>query len=159
MRVYYIGLSTLLVVFLLAGSGCGNRLVPVEGVVTLDGKPVEGATVMFVPTEGSGRPATGATESDGSFRLKSFDSGDGILPGNYKVTVSKIEGGPIPKAPEVHEEDADRMTQRMEEFFKTRRLSKRTLLPGIYSNAATTPLSCKVPYAGKLMLDLQSKTK
>jgi len=37
---------------LLAALGCGDKnLVAVKGVVTLDGQPVEGALVKFIPAE------------------------------------------------------------------------------------------------------------
>jgi len=40
-----VGLGGLLVAFI----GCGTGLKSVEGVVTMDGKPVDGASVAFVP--------------------------------------------------------------------------------------------------------------
>jgi hypothetical protein len=53
-----------------ASTGCGGQPTLqteyVEGVVTLDGQPVEGATVTFVPVaEGQGAPATGMTNAQG----------------------------------------------------------------------------------------------
>lgn len=74
-------------------AGCGPRTpatIPVRGVVILDGKPVEGATVGFTPTEGV-RPATGSTNALGEFSLTTFAPGDGALPGQHTVTVSKIK--------------------------------------------------------------------
>lgn len=88
--------------------GCGSgrpETVPVSGVVTLDGKPIEGANVMLYPDTGElagagtqgkksdavGRPAVGATDKDGKFTLETFEPGDGALPGKYKVGVIKKE--------------------------------------------------------------------
>ncbi len=34
---------------LAAGCGGSGKFVPVEGVLTLDGKPVEGATISLLP--------------------------------------------------------------------------------------------------------------
>lgn len=91
---------------LLALVGCGsdphvaNRpdVVPVTGVVTLDGAPVEGATVTFVNTAGmapgeqvTGRSSVGRTDESGRFELTTFESGDGAVPGGYTVTVTKYE--------------------------------------------------------------------
>ena len=77
---------------LLAGViGCGPRrptTYPVSGVVTLDGKPVQGATVMLRPEVG-GRPAVGTTNQRGEFKLTTFDQNDGALPGQHVVTVVK----------------------------------------------------------------------
>jgi hypothetical protein len=72
-------------------SGCGPSrptTYPVSGVVTLDGKPIQGATVMLMPQAG-GRPATGTTNQRGEFSLTTFDRNDGALPGKHTVTVVK----------------------------------------------------------------------
>src|SRR5437773_10785720 len=76
----------------LAGFGCGGKDQPVkvEGVVTLDGEPVEGAIVSFLPDEGGGRFAHGLTAKDGSFRLTTYKPDDGALRGDYRVTVTLI---------------------------------------------------------------------
>jgi len=75
-------------------SGCGGsgrpETIPVSGTVTLDGKPVAGASVMFSP-EPSGRPATGVTDEQGRFTLKTFEAGDGALVGKHTVTVALVK--------------------------------------------------------------------
>src|SRR5262245_38938119 len=75
------------------GAGCGGKYtpVPVSGVVTLDGAPVEGATVLFyaVGDEKDGRPAHGTTNKAGEFRLSTLGKEDGALPRRYKVVVTK----------------------------------------------------------------------
>lgn len=76
---------------LLVAGGCGSGdMVPVEGVVTLDGQPLEGAAVSFVPDQ-KGRPAQGETDAAGKFTLSTAAAGDGVVPGKYKVGVSKME--------------------------------------------------------------------
>lgn len=94
----FIGLGSL--------AGCGSdpfvenrpEVVPVTGVVTLGGAPVEGATVTFVNTTGmapgeqvTGRSSVGRTDQSGRFELTTFESGDGAVPGEYTVTVTKYE--------------------------------------------------------------------
>src|SRR5262249_44673712 len=75
---------------LVLGLGCsGAKPTKIEGIVTLAGKPVEGAMVSFVPKGGKGLPATGLTESAGAFHLTTFSSEDGALPGDYKILVTK----------------------------------------------------------------------
>ena len=78
--------------------GCGDSNPPtykVTGVVTLDGKTVEGATVTFTPSGGSDqKPAVGTSGADGKYTLTTFTGGDGASPGLYKVTVSKIQYAP-----------------------------------------------------------------
>lgn len=79
------------------GGGATLKTEPVQGVVTLDGTPVEGATVMFVPvTKGSGLSATGYTDANGVYKLTANTSGEdvakvegGTLPGEYHVAVTK----------------------------------------------------------------------
>jgi hypothetical protein len=87
-------LPTLLLASLVlaAGSGCGKRrppLAPVEGEVTVNGKPLKTGRVVFYPAQG--RSATGLLGQGGSFRLTTFDSGDGALLGEHVVTVTAME--------------------------------------------------------------------
>lgn len=83
-------------------SGCGPKTLGVEyveGVVTLDGEPVSGATVMFTPvTQGEGAAATGITDEQGVYKLTAISVGDakgvpqaGTLAGEYYVGVTKTE--------------------------------------------------------------------
>lgn len=76
--------------------GCSDSsgikgLVPVKGTVTYNGEPVEGATVTFAPAASGGKAAVGKTDSSGAYSLTTKDPGDGILPGDYMITVSKTE--------------------------------------------------------------------
>ncbi|MCS7238896.1 MAG: DUF4198 domain-containing protein [Thermoguttaceae bacterium] len=96
-------LSTILVALggLLA-AGCGERAggdipptAPVSGVVLLDGKPVDGAMVVFAPVEGGRYGAYAMTDSNGRFELKASEDVKGAVPGKYRVQVTKLvaEGG------------------------------------------------------------------
>lgn len=85
------------VVFLAALAGCGPAsigTVPGGGTVMLDGKPAEGATIVFHPESSEGRPASGTTDASGVFKLTTEISGDGALPGSYKVAVTKWDRPP-----------------------------------------------------------------
>lgn len=80
----------LAIVPLLSGCGSGPRLYPVTGKVTLDGAPVAGAAVTFVPDPAKGNTlkiiATGQSGPDGTFTLKT--EGDAGAPaGWYQVSV------------------------------------------------------------------------
>jgi hypothetical protein len=143
------GALALLVVTL---AGCGGvKPVPVDAVVTLDGKPLPGATVLFVPNEGSrGRPAHGLTDADGSLQLTTFEDYDGVLPGEYRVVVTIGEWmSEPPQGDRSSEERARRRQERSEA-----RASKKPLVPGIYGHQDTTPLHCTVPPAGRVLLEL-----
>ena len=71
----------------------------VEGLVTLDGVPVEGATVTFRPKEKGGMMAAGITDAKGLYRLNPLRGkrGVGAMVGDFDVTVIKArdtgEGG------------------------------------------------------------------
>src|SRR5690606_37354306 len=72
--------------------------VPVEGKVLLNGEPVEGASVVFSAdverTPGQppgGKSAFGKTQSDGTFKLTTFETDDGAVPGKYFISVKKME--------------------------------------------------------------------
>ena len=85
----------LVVVVFLTLVGCGSRgshlprTVPASGVVTLDGKPVDGAQVVLVPTGDAKTGAFATTDPSGRFSLRAFEEKDGAIPGDYKVQVSK----------------------------------------------------------------------
>jgi hypothetical protein len=62
----------------------------VSGVVTYKTQPVADATVTFVPV-GQTPAAVAKTDAEGQFTLKTFDEGDGAVPGQYNVTITKTE--------------------------------------------------------------------
>ena len=76
----------LLTALLAAGCSRGSGLVLATGTVKLDGQPLAGATVTFVPQQ-AGRPATATTDAQGNFRLATAQAGEGAAPGQYAVTV------------------------------------------------------------------------
>jgi hypothetical protein len=62
----------------------------VEGLVTLDGKPLAGAQVFSVPTRGPGGLAT--TDANGWFSLREPGArSDGVSVGLHKIGVSKVD--------------------------------------------------------------------
>lgn len=96
-RLWALGL---LMVCLTAGCGSDKRPAPkdsvtVSGVVTLDGKPLEKATVRFVPTSelDQGYGGSGVTDSAGKYELSSLVEEKvvvGTPPGKYRVVVTKL---------------------------------------------------------------------
>lgn len=74
-------------------TGCGPKsdlpkTVKAEGVVTLDGAPVDLATVVLIPDAGT-YSASAVTDKEGKFTLKAFDEKAGAVPGSYKVEITK----------------------------------------------------------------------
>ena len=94
------GLLILLLATLTLSSGClfrappqvAGRLktVPVSGSITLDGSPVEGATVMFCAPNLK-LTAYGKTDAAGAYQLTTYEQGDGAPVGHFKVTIRKQE--------------------------------------------------------------------
>ena len=76
------------------GSGCGGRGGPplgtVTGKVTLDGEPVPGLSVTFVPEEG-GSPSYGGTNENGEYRLFFNQKRAGAELGSHKVIIENRE--------------------------------------------------------------------
>lgn len=76
----------------------------------LNGKPVEEATVTFIPENVSCRGASGGTNAAGHFALRTFAADKaGAMQGKFLVTVNKLEvtvsgGAPVFKQlmPEVY---------------------------------------------------------
>jgi hypothetical protein len=101
-RAFGVLASTTAMVLVVVGCGDGPTLVPVSGVVTLDGKPLEGATLSFIPAPGNAisTPGSDATGPTGNFKM-SFNGRAGLAPGKYSVLVSKAEevSNPSKKVP------------------------------------------------------------
>jgi hypothetical protein len=64
-----------------------SKLVPVDGVVTLNGQPLAGAVVTFLPPRWG--PGVGETDRDGKYTLKNAGH-KGTPPGDYKVAISYL---------------------------------------------------------------------
>ena len=107
--------SLLLTIAVVSGCGGGvelpdyaDKLIPVSGTVTADGKPVAGANVVFHPADYGGdsaQTAYGRTDDNGKYTLTTPIAGldieqqAGAVEGVYKVTVNRIarpDGTPIP---------------------------------------------------------------
>jgi hypothetical protein len=87
-----------LLVSTVLAAGCGKErepykaeLVAVTGVVKLGDKPLDNATVTFTPTgKTKGFGASGKTDANGSYSLTTPMGNAGVLPGEYKVSISKV---------------------------------------------------------------------
>jgi hypothetical protein len=108
---------------LVAGCGGTDGRVPVNGTVTLDGKPAAGLTVWFhasPDTKGNGGYAD--TDSAGRFDATTHQARPGLYPGRYAITVtpalagSSLDEGVSPAGP----------------------------VPGIYTRPETTPLATTI---------------
>ena len=137
----------LLLIIALCSFGCGqseSSVEYVEGVITLDGNPLEGATVFFSPQGTDGTGASGLTQSDGSFTLNSQGAkpGAGTAIGNYSVMVSKVE---MPEFPNIDEDDPRYGTPEHDRLNQEASTAKpKVIVPEKYNNSETSPFTAKV---------------
>lgn len=77
----------------IAGCGGSDRpdLASASGIVTLDGDPVEGASVSYIPVSG-GRPGSGVTDASGRYTINTYADTPGALVGEHHVSVIKVSG-------------------------------------------------------------------
>lgn len=134
--------------------GCSGKppLGRVEGVVTLDTKPLAGVSVTFMP-EGGGRPATGVSDDQGQYRLTTTSPDDGAMIGKHRVALSLMKiDGPLPAAPppgtEIEASGASGFAPP----------PTKQLLPERYVNPATSGFSFEVK-AGSNRCDLPLTSK
>lgn len=104
-----------------------KKTYPVGGVLTLDGKPVAGATVRFTltnPVTGkTANAADGLTDANGRFQMTAYSKFDGCPAGEYVVVVLKAAAG-------FDDGEAD--------------AGPKSLLPAAYGSPATSPLKVTV---------------
>ena len=135
-------LCALIAVGLLSGCGGGQpgadrpAVVPVKGLVLYDGKPVEGAMVVFQP-EKHEHGAAGLTDANGAFRLRTFSPDAGAVPGEFKVSIRKTQTRASGGGAEA--DDAEHPEGQAVETW---------LLPKNYSNPATSGLTATVTEGG-----------
>lgn len=131
-------------------SGCakdtGHRKT--TGVVTYNGEPVEGATVVFIPSVQGGASGSAMTDAQGAYSATSGSVGEGLLPGEYKVTISKREVV-VDEDQAAYEAGEITYEELQERKYGGGQLSGvgaagESLVPEIYSNAAATPLTITV---------------
>jgi hypothetical protein len=92
------GLLLMLAVLCLSGCGSsdGYTLVPVSGTITLDGKPLAGASVSFQRTGGDTTvgPGSGAvTDASGKYELKTAEANSqmGAVVGQHVVRITGVQ--------------------------------------------------------------------
>jgi hypothetical protein len=119
-------------------AGCGGntpvlpKLMPVGGTVTLDGKPLSGAAVTFIPTGSTrGIGANGHTDKAGKYEIVTNRGGKGTPEGTYKVLIAKLvmpDGSDFPVNSNIAPIDSP----------------ARQILPAFYSEVHQTVLAATV---------------
>jgi hypothetical protein len=108
------------------------KLGKVHGTVTYKGKVVDSGHVVFTPAAGkggeTGQVATGEINSDGTYEMTTFNTGDGAILGQHIVTVT-VQKGEMPKP---------------DEFSRIKYELPKNLAPTKYASADKSPLRCTV---------------
>jgi hypothetical protein len=136
----------LLVVFVTFVAGCGGgtggpQTFRVEGTVTHNGVPVEGAAITFYVTGGAGTPGLARTDASGKYRLQTAYGAIGTTPGEYAVTVDKrVE---VATGRRVREEFRNPDTGVME-MQEVDEIVLENRLPVRYASPQTTPFMATV---------------
>jgi hypothetical protein len=160
--------GAVLVMLTACGEPAGPKTEPVSGVVTLDDKPVEGATVTFAPT-GSGSAASGVTDAAGTYKLTTFRAGDGAVMGSYAVSITKTEGSDQANVNLEGLSEEEAMKKAAEAYYKSSSFKDmgnprsggtktKDLLPAKYKDAANSGLTADVK-AGENKLDFKLSSK
>ncbi|GHT41529.1 hypothetical protein FACS189443_3430 [Planctomycetales bacterium] len=143
----------------ICGLVCGNigckpsvhldGVVPVSGIVTLDDVPLADAVLSFQPQNRAGsnkmRAGVAMTDANGEFKAMTLQAGDGLFPGEFKVTVSKTET-------ESYTAEQQKM---LDEGKRVRPQKSRELVPAIYTNVKKSPLIVTVNERGKTDIKLE----
>lgn len=140
--------------------GCSSNLpatpetVPVTGSVSFQGKPLPGASVIFMNTDATS-PQTGTlnsiTDDSGKFELNSYFGArtvkNGAVPGTYKVTILKMvpPGEMTENEYEVKVAEADRIVSGGGVLTQEQTPPElQQLIPRKYSDASLSQLEAKV---------------
>lgn len=149
MHRWLCGLMAISLLCILVGCNSKPQTVQVEGIVKLDGKPLEGASVLFFPMGKNSQAARGTTDSAGVFHLSTFAQEDGAIPGEYKVLVTKTD------ASQPQFEGIDENYQKWMKGKK--RAAKSPIIHPVYANEATTPLTFRIPASGSIVLEVSQQ--
>lgn len=104
-------------------SWCGEQAIaPVQGVLTLNGKPLVGAQIAFYPELG-GRPSYGTSDAQGAFNLKLDD----------KTEAAKVGPGILLITTRVWDAIAERWTEELLTTEQTTRGLPYEIRPGGYT--------------------------
>jgi hypothetical protein len=124
---------------LLVLGGCGGgvpvqKTEMVEGVITLDGTPLDGAAITFNPVESDGTIASGFTDAQGRYTIQTLRGKPegGTTVGEYIVTISKWEDVPTGR------------TERIDSETVIEIMDQRLLVHQNYENQQRSPLKATV---------------
>jgi hypothetical protein len=132
------GLSMFLGLAGCGGSGAAKSdhppVVKASGLVTHNGKPLDGAIVVFQPAQQGGTAASATTDKEGRFSLNAFPPDEGAVPGSYKVGIMKVDTSGTPQNPEGSDGSVA--------------VKQKSLIPTKYNNPVLSGLTAEIPPDG-----------
>jgi hypothetical protein len=122
-------------------TGCGSnklKTYPVEGIVSIDGQPLEEGMIRFRPKHKENKHSAYGSIKKGNYKLQTTggDFGAGAIPGEYQVVFSVLA------PPLSNDQDAE----------------ATETLPNLYTKVEETPFSVTV-VKGKNVFNFELKTK
>lgn len=89
MRSHFYLVTAIALLATAVGCNSGKPMGQVQGKVTLDGMPVKGLEVNFLPKDPAlGTTATGYTQTDGTYKLYYPGDQEGAPVGDYTVSIA-----------------------------------------------------------------------
>jgi len=125
----------------------------VSGKITMSGGPVANAMVTFSPKQKQ-PVAIGKTDTNGQFKLTTYDAGDGAAEGEYVVLVSKSTAS-APAGPVGHDPSKPHTPPAHQQL--TAAQSTEAGLPEKYSQISGSGLLAKVEKGGKNQFEFELK--
>jgi hypothetical protein len=123
-------------------AGCGDNRIPIRGIVTFDGKPVDEGSISLEPMDGQGA-TTGGKIVGGKYELTGKAA---PLPGKMKVRINgmrktgrKIQGGSLASTTPIVIDEIERY------------------IPDVYNRQTT--LVCDVSANGPTQIDFSLRSK
>lgn len=171
-------LFCLLTLCIFAASCSGNAsikgLVPCQGTITLDGKPLSDAKISFVPMAktSTGRSAVGMSDSTGKFEVSTAVGNKGVFSGEYTVIVAKYtyateedrivdmdrQRNGTNSVKFITEDDGMKAIRTINGKEYPDNVNMQSSVPPKYTDAQTSDLKIMIPASGnkKIRLDLVS---
>jgi hypothetical protein len=130
-----------------ASGGSRKPVYDASGTVKLFGAPLPEATVTFAPLDGQ-PTAFGTTDDSGTFKLTTYDFGDGAAAGKYKVIITKFAGS-SKTAAAANTSDHEAAEKAAGGHDATGAASgAKALVPPAFTSLETTTLSAEVTSGG-----------
>ncbi len=153
-------------------TGCSpSDMVPVSGVVTVDGKPVPGLTVTFFPepTEGNNAPgpfSTGVTDEAGKYTLTNRKGVPGAMVWRHAVSFEYDDVDPE-AMDAARDAAADAKSSNVELSAEEKAMAKQAKqqmrgkirIPKKYKDGGPGQIIVDVPAGGSTSLNLEMTTK